>query len=237
MTPDGVGDTTKTILIVGASRGLGRGMAAAFLDQGWHVVGTVFEQGRTELHDLADAHPGRIVIEPLDMREPDQIAALRKRCDGRSLDILFVNAGTSNDWAETPATVATEEFVRVMVTNALSPMRVIEQLDELVTPDGTIGVMSSGQGSVANNETGSREVYRSSKAALNMFMRSYAARHAGGSRSLLVLAPGWVRTEMGGTDAPLGIEDSVPGLVDVILSHAGQPGLRYLDYRGQPVPW
>ncbi len=72
-----------------------------------------------------------------------------------------------------------------MVTNALSPMRVIETLQDLVPSTGLIGVMSSGQGSIANNETGMREVYRGSKAALNMFMRSFAARHAA------IRAPWW----------------------------------------------
>ncbi len=76
------------------------------------------------------------------------------------------------------ADVSTDEFMRVMITNALSPMRVIEALQDLVLPNGTIAIMSSGQGSVSNNENGGYEVYRGSKAALNMLMRSFAARHA-----------------------------------------------------------
>src|SRR3977135_294885 len=93
---------------------------------------------------------------------------------------------------ETIADVSTQEFVRVMVTNALSPMRVIERLHDLVAPTGMIGVMSSGQGSVTNNENGGYEVYRASKAALNTLMRSFAARHRDDKRSFLLMAPGWV---------------------------------------------
>lgn len=230
--------TASTILIVGASRGLGAALAAGFLDRGWHVIGTVRVGSRTELHELAEKHPGRVGIETLDIDEVDQIAALRQRLAGTALDILFVNAGTTtHDQRVHIGDVATEEFVRVMVTNALSPMRVIEALQDRVPADGLIGAMSSGQGSIANNETGMREVYRGSKAALNMFMRSFAARESANPRAMIVLAPGWIRTDLGGPEAPYTIEESVPLLVDLLISKRSVPGLQYLDRFGQTVPW
>jgi len=107
--------------------------------------------------------------------------------------------------------VPTEDFIDVMATDALSPMRVIEALEDLVAADGLIGAMSSGQASIANNTTGLREVYRGSKAALNMFM--------------------------GGSDAPYTIEETVPLLVDILLAKLNRPGLEYLDRFGKTVPW
>lgn len=213
-------------------------MAAAFLTKGWNVVGTVQAGARTGLHDLADQHPGGIEIASLDVTEPDQITALRAGLSARSFEILFHNAGIANaNPLGSVADVSTEAFVRVMVTNALAPMRVIEGLQDLVLADGLIGVMSSGQGSVSNNEKGGAEVYRGSKAALNQFMRCYAARHAGEARALVLMAPGWIRTALGGPNAPFGVEETIPKVVDVLLSQRGKPGLRYLDREGRTVPW
>jgi NAD(P)-dependent dehydrogenase (short-subunit alcohol dehydrogenase family) len=152
-------------------------------------------------------------------------------------DMLFVNAGTTNNEQMPIGLVPTDDFVTIMITNALSPMRVIEALQDLVSPTGLIGAMSSGQGSITNNTTAMREVYRGSKAALNMFMRSFAVRQSDTARALILMAPGWVRTAMGGPDARLSIEESVPNLVNVLLSKHGTPGLEYLDYLGQTVPW
>ncbi|GLU30415.1 SDR family NAD(P)-dependent oxidoreductase [Trinickia caryophylli] len=227
------------VLLIGASRGLGHAMAAEFLKKGWHVTGTVRASGgRTLLHDLADAHPGRIDIETLDITRPEQIRALRERLAGRTFDMLFVNAGTTNpDPTQTIGEVSTDDFVDLMITNALSPMRVVERLSDLVAPAGLIGIMSSGQGSIANNESGQREVYRGSKAALNQFMRSFAAREADSTRALVLMAPGWVRTELGGPEGRLSIDESVPGVVNVLLNKLGRPGLEYLDYLGRTVPW
>ena len=137
---------------------------------------TVREGARTELHELADAYPDRIEVETVDISQLEQVATLRDRLVGRSFDMLFINAGTANMKDEIAGEIATDEYARVLVTNALGPMRVIEACRTLVGADGLIGVMSSGQGSITNNTNGRHEVYRSSKAALNQLVSSYAAR-------------------------------------------------------------
>jgi NAD(P)-dependent dehydrogenase (short-subunit alcohol dehydrogenase family) len=227
----------KDLLLIGASRGLGFAMAEEYLRRGWRVVATERQAAGSRLRDLAAAAAGRLEIETVDINQPEQIAALRARLASRTFDLLFVNAGVKNDDRETIADVSTEEFVRVLTTNALSPMRVVEALRDLVAPAGTIGLMSSGQGSVANNEVGGYEVYRASKAALNTLMRSFRARHAADRRTMLLMAPGWVRTDMGGPQARLSVDESIPSLVATIEAQQGKGGLQYLDYLGRTVPW
>jgi len=228
---------TPIALIIGASRGLGLAMAAEYLKRGWHVVGTVRGTAKTGLHELAAQSKGKLEIESIDIADDKQIAALRKRLDGRSFDLLFVNSGVANGPGDRVGDTSTEEFTRVMVTNALGPIRVIESFETLVPKSGMIGVMSSGLGSVADNTSGGWEVYRASKAALNTLMRSFAASHADDPRAMIIMTPGWVRTDMGGSNASLGIEDSIPRVVDVLMAQAGKPGLRFLNYRGETNRW
>ncbi|MDN3357407.1 SDR family oxidoreductase [Actinomadura sp. DC4] len=225
----------KTALIVGASRNLGFGIAREYARRGWNVIGTVRGPGRTDLHDLADVSDGRVTVEQADVTVAATLTGLRDRIADRELDLLFVNAGIAG--ADEPAAeVATEVFSAVMVTNALGPMLTVETLRPLVRAGGTIGVMSSRQGSVSLNTQGGHEVYRASKSALNQLMRGYAVRHPD-EHTLLLIHPGWVQTGLGGPGAPLTMDESVPGIVDTIETHAGEPGLQFRDHRDDVVPW
>ena len=229
----------KNVLIIGASCGLGQALAAESLARGWpgdrDGAGSWADPTGTS---RPNSSAGRLAVETVDITGPEQVAALHERLAHETFDLLFVNAGVTNGPEETVADVSTDTFVRLMVTNALSPVRVVEALQDLVAPKGTIAVMSSGQGSVANNSKGGFEIYRASKSALNQLMRSFAARHAGDPRTLLLIAPGWVQTDLGGPSAPLTVDQSIPGVADTIEAReAARGGLQYLDYRGQTVAW
>jgi NAD(P)-dependent dehydrogenase (short-subunit alcohol dehydrogenase family) len=219
-------------LIAGASRGLGLGLADAFLSRGWRVVGTVRGPG-TGLHKLTSPN---LTIETVDINDGPGVQALHDRLAGHAFDLIFVNAGVANGPGETMAAVSQEEFTRVLVTNAYSPIRFLHIFQDLLAKGGMEAVMSSGLGSVANNTSGGWEAYRASKAALNTMIRSYAARSPA-DRTILTIAPGWVRTDMGGPNATLDIGTSVRGMVDVLLAHRGVPGHAYVNYEGKELPW
>ncbi|MEU6850574.1 SDR family NAD(P)-dependent oxidoreductase [Actinacidiphila alni] len=234
---------TRRALIIGASRGLGLVLAGELARRGWQVIATARQDpgggggGGGGLRDAAGAAGGRLTVESLEMTDPGGLAALRKRLDGRRLDLLFVNAAIDRGGELPIDRVPDAMFTEVMITNALSPLRALEALRDLVPAGGTVAVMSSEQGSVSLNTEGGYELYKASKAALNQLMRSYATRHADDGHTKLLIDPGHNRTRLGGPDAPLDPRETVPAVVDVLESRSGTPGLHFLDRHGEPVPW
>lgn len=224
------------ILIAGASRGLGLGLTREYLARGWDVIATARnDDGNAALAAILGA--GTLSIERLDIAHPEQVAALHAKLAAGGLDVLFVNAGIAGDPDEPVEAVATDEFERVMSTNALAPLRLLASFRTLVKEKGTIAVMSSDMASVSGNDSGGWEVYRASKAALNQLMRSFAARHSTDPRTYLLMSPGWVRTDMGGGDAPLDVTTSVRGIADTVAQRQGTGGLHFVNYRNQPIGW
>lgn len=224
------------ILLIGASRGLGLGLAGEFLSRGATVVAT--RRGASSgLEALAREHPAALRLEHVDINIPAEIAALRETLAGQRFDLLFINAGVSSNREAPITTVDDAEIARLFTTNAVNPIRTADALVDLVPEGGTIGFMSSILGSVAGNTTGGYELYRASKAALNTFARSFAVRHAKPARSVILMHPGWVRTDMGGPDAPLDVASSVRGMADALTDAHGRGGQAYLDYEGKTLPW
>lgn len=228
----------RTVLVIGASRGLGEAIVETHVARGAQVVATVRNDSPSELTAFARRHSDSVAVEYLDITDEGQIDGLGARLAGRTFDLMFVVAGISLAPQDAiGAAIHTVDFHQMMDTNVLGVMRSVERLQDLVDPAGTIAIMSSGQGSLANNTSGGFEVYRATKSALNQMFRSYAARHADTNRTLLLMAPGWVKTTMGGPGAKLEISDSIPPLVDTVDAQRGVPGLRYLDRYGETVPW
>lgn len=227
----------KKILIIGASRGLGMGLVKEYLKKGYEVFATERKiENSTELKKLKNISDEKLHVDHLEMNNEDEIKKLRIKLSDLKFDILFVNAGVCDDSTKLIKEISTETFDWVMHTNALSPIRVIETLDDLVVENGTIVAMSSGLGSIATNFSGGYELYRASKAALNMFLKSYSIR-AGKKRSIIAMMPGWVRTDMGGLNAPLDVETSAKGMAYTIDINHAIPGIKFIDYTNKSIPW
>lgn len=231
-------DTGKTAIIVGASRGLGLGLARELAGRGWHVTATARDAGAaTGLADAVAASDGRIAVEEVDIDRTESVEALAERVAGRRFDLAFVNAGVSGPQHQSVDAVTPEEIGALLYTNAVAPIRTARRLLPLVADGGTIAFMSSRMGSVADNTSGGMDLYRASKAALNSLTRGFAANDVGDRPvAVLTMHPGWVRTAMGGDNAALSVEESVSGLIDVIEANRA-PGHRFLDHQGTELPW
>ena len=228
---------THTALIVGASRGIGLGLVKELADRGWEVTGTARSaSGEAALKALSTK--GAVHLETVDTADLASAEALRKRLEGKTFDVIIVNAGVSGPRDKTPRTVSDGEFSDLFITNSLAPVRFAELFAKLVTPQtGVIGLMTSQLGSVEKASGGGMELYRASKAALNSFTRSFAARHKDKGITVLSLHPGWVKTDMGGPGAAIDIETSVKGLADVIERAQKDRKDGFFDYKGETLPW
>ncbi len=224
----------KTVLVIGASRGLGLGLVKELSVQGWNVIATVRDPQR------ADALAGipRVRIEHLEMNDTNQGLALAQRLAGTRLDLLYLNAGVSGRGELAANNASRDEVAELFMTNAIAPIRLAEQLLPLVKPmQGVIAFMSSVMGSVEVGPGMGMPLYGASKAALNHLTRNFALGLGDGGPTVLSLHPGWVQTEMGGAEAPLDVATSCKGLVEQVTRAAGQGGHRFIDYQGDTLAW
>ncbi|HEY7851482.1 MAG TPA: SDR family oxidoreductase [Caulobacteraceae bacterium] len=230
---------TGTALIVGASRGIGLGLSGELAKRGWDVVATARDlENAKELIALADGSGGKVKIELVDIAEAGSPEALRERLAGQTFDLIVVNAGIGGPRDRNPRNVSHDEFCHLFVTNALAPVRLAEIFSKQVAPNtGVVAFMTSVLGSVEGASAGGMELYRASKAALNSFTRSYAARHQDKGWAVLSLHPGWVKTDMGGPDAAIDVATSVKGLADVIERAQKDRHDGYFDYKGDTIAW
>lgn len=227
---------TRRALIVGASRGLGLGLVQRFLERGWDVTATV-RKPSAALRDLIESR--HLQIETgIDIDDDAAVVGLRNTCaDQPAFDVVFVVAGVATQAGIPAGQMPRDVATALYQTNALSPIRFAEAFRRHVAEDGLIILMTSKLGSVSLNQGGGWGSYRASKAALNTLARSFAGQYSGARWGVLLMHPGWVRTDLGGRRATLDVETSTRGMVAVIEARLGQHGCEFVDYTGAKVPW
>ncbi len=228
--------TKRTVLITGANRGIGLELARQYHAAGWNVIATAREpDDAKELHAIGDD----VLVPALDVTSQDSVNALGKSLDKRHIDLLINNAGVGDGGASTLAKMKTDKFEHVMEVNALGPVRVTQALlPNLRAGQGkTIVSITSILGSIEGNTDGGYYGYRESKAALNMFMRGIAAELAPEHFICIPIHPGWVKTDMGGPNAQLTVEESVTGILKVIDGLKPADSGKFWSYDGSNLPW
>lgn len=223
----------QTVLITGANRGLGLELARQLHAAGATVIGTA---RRPEA--AADLRAIGVRVEQLDVADAASVAALADRLHGTPLAAVFNNAGIFAEHSGTE-TADPAAVLRIYDVNAVGPLRVTQALlPNLRLGDRKLVMnMSSGLGSIANNSRGGMLGYRASKAALNMITRTMAADLAEEEFVVVAMSPGWVRTDMGGEQAPLSPAESVAGILKTLTPLRAVDSGRYLNHDGTELPW
>ena len=225
-----------SVLITGANRGLGLEFTRQYAADGWRVFAACRDPAGAR--DLA-AVEGDVSAETLDVDDGPQVAALANKLSGQPIDVLINNAGIYGPKDVTRDTVDYDAWGQVFRTNAMSPLAVSAAFAANVAQGGQkkIITLSSIMGSIAENDSSGDFIYRSSKAAVNAVMKSLAGDLKSEGITVVVLHPGWVRTDMGGPDASIEAPESVTGMRAVIAGLKESDSGRFLNYDGTEIPW
>jgi NAD(P)-dependent dehydrogenase (short-subunit alcohol dehydrogenase family) len=227
-------------LITGANRGLGFEFARQYLADGWQVYAACRNpQSASELRRLADASDDKLQILALDVIDPVSVQAAAAKLAGQAIDLLLNNAGIGGPRGQSVGNIDYEAWAKVLDVNTMGPLRVSEAFVDHVAQSERklIVTITSGMGSLADNTCGGAYAYRSSKAAVNMVMRSLAIDLAPRGIACVVINPGWVLTDMGGPHATLTTAESVKKLRRLIETLGpGQSG-KFFNYDGREYAW
>jgi NAD(P)-dependent dehydrogenase (short-subunit alcohol dehydrogenase family) len=223
------------VLITGASRGIGLEFTRQYAAGGWQVTATCRDPSTAT--PLLNLH-GDIATYPLDVTDAQQLADLVAELDGRPIDLLINNAGVIGDRGEAVGKLDYDAWAKVLWINALAPIRIAEALaDNVAASDRKAMLFLTSQlGSIANN-SGGQYSYRSSKACLNAAVKTLSVELAGRGITCLLVHPGWVRTDMGGSGAVVSPGDSVAGMRALIDKLRPADNGRFVTYRGEELPW
>lgn len=223
-----------TVLITGASRGIGLEYVRQFAAEGWDVIATCrAPDSASDLSSIA----GNITVHALDVDSDDSVAELKAAVGAQPIDVLINNAGI-NFRAPTLAGINYDEWAQTFQTNVFGPMRVADALmDNVLTSDRKqIAFVSSRMASIELN-SGESYSYRSSKTALNMAVSCLALEFAGKGITAVMFHPGHVSTDMGGATAPVTPTESVTGMKSVILGLTPSDNGKFFNYDGAALPW
>ena len=228
-----------TVLLTGASRGLGLEFARQYAEAGWRVIATCRKPAEASaLRALAERSADRMRVVALDVADPAATERLAEALRGTPLDILLANAGLLGPRDYSPG-LDDAVWGEVMRVNVMAPLRLASLLTESVAASERrlMGFVSSRMGSMASNDSGGLYVYRSSKAALNAVVKNLAIDLAPRGITTVALHPGWVRTDMGGANADLDVATSVAGMVAVLGRMTAADSGRLINYTGEILPW
>lgn len=224
-----------TAVITGANRGLGLEFARVYLAAGWTVhAGCRNPMRADELKKLK----GDLHIHALNVDDPKDAKALAKSLGSEPIDLLLNNAGIYGKRDLKVGGFDHDEFLNVLKTNVVAPIRLAEALVENVAHSTMkkMAFVTSRMGSIAMNAGGSI-AYRTSKAALNMAVSCLSMDVKSRGITCILLHPGWVKTDMGGPNAAIGIPESIAGMKQVIDKTGHDDTGKFYDYQGQSIPW
>jgi NAD(P)-dependent dehydrogenase (short-subunit alcohol dehydrogenase family) len=227
-------------LITGANRGLGLEFARQYLADGWQVYAACRDpNSASELGRLADTSDAKLHILALDVTDPASVKGAAVKVDGQAIDLLVNNAGIGGARGQTIGNIDYEAWAKVLDVNTMGPMRVSEAfVDHVAKSERKLIVsLTSGMGSLADNTSGGSIAYRSSKAAVNMVMRSLAIDLASRGITCVVVNPGWVRTDMGGPHATLTAAKSVNKLRRLFEILGPAQSGKFFNYDGHEYAW
>jgi NAD(P)-dependent dehydrogenase (short-subunit alcohol dehydrogenase family) len=229
-----------TLLITGASRGLGLEFTRHYAMAGWQAIATCRNPERADaLRAFADRAGGRVEIVALDVTDPEASRRLAAGIGGRPIDVLIANAGIAGPRDAAPTDIDEAAWAEVMRVNVMAPLRLAGLLTDAVAASERklMAFISSRLGSMAANQTGGGYIYRSSKAALNAVVKSLAIDLAKRGITAVALHPGWVKTDMGGPGADIDAATSVAGMAHVLERITLGDSGRLITYSGEPLPW